>query len=164
MALTPMDISNKEFTRSMRGYNIDEVNEFLDLVIKDYEALIKQNKDFTEQIKALEEKSGNYSKLEENLTRSILIAQETAEEVKINAKKEAKLIVREAEKNADRIINESVMKAHKAQMDVDDLGKQAKMYKARLRSLVEAQLELLEDEDWSKLSTKQFNEEDDAEE
>ncbi|OEF96061.1 DivIVA domain-containing protein [Desulfuribacillus alkaliarsenatis] len=152
MALTPLDISNKEFSRSLRGYDIDEVNEFLDHVIKDFEALIKDNKNLQEQVKGLEEKASHFNRLEENLTKSIVVAQETSEEVKSNAKKEAKLIIKEAEKNADRIINESVMKAHKAAMEVDELKKQAKMYRARLRSLIQAQLELVDNEDWDDLN------------
>jgi len=162
MALTPLDISNKEFSRSLRGYDIDEVNEFLDHVIKDFEALIKDNKQLQEKVKNLEEKASHFSKLEENLTKSIVVAQETSEEVKSNAKKEAKLIIREAEKNADRIINESVMKAHKATMEVDELKKQAKIYRARLRSLIEAQLELIDSDDWNELNninTSQYDNE-----
>jgi cell division initiation protein len=162
MALTPLDISNKEFSRSLRGYDIDEVNEFLDHVIKDFEALIKENKQSQEKIKNLEEKASHFSKLEENLTKSIVVAQETSEEVRSNAKKEAKLIIREAEKNADRIINESVMKVHKATMEVDELKRQAKIYRARLRSLIEAQLELIDSDDWNELNninTSQYEDE-----
>lgn len=152
MALTPLDISNKEFSKALRGYDIDQVNEFLDHVIKDFEALIKENKQLQDKIASLEDKASHFTKLEENLTKSIMVAQETSEEVRTNAKKEAKLIIREAEKNADRIINEAVMKAHKAQMDVEELKKQAKMYRARLRSLIEAQLELVESDDWDELN------------
>lgn len=152
MALTPLDISNKEFSKALRGYDIDQVNEFLDHVIKDFEALIKENKQLQEKIASLEDKASHFTKMEENLTKSIMVAQETSEEVRTNAKKEAKLIIREAEKNADRIINEAVMKAHKAQMDVEELKKQAKMYRARLRSLIEAQLELVESDDWDELN------------
>ncbi len=151
MALTPLDISNKEFGRSLRGYDIDEVNEFLDHIIKDFEGMIRENKALQDQIRTLEERASHYTKLEENLTKSIVVAQEASEDMVSNAKKEAKLIVREAEKNADRIINESVLKAHKAAMDVEDLKKQAKMYRARLRSLIEAQLELISSDDWEEL-------------
>src|SRR5699024_7241555 len=105
--LTPLDIHNKEFTRGLRGYDQDEVNDFLDHVIKDFEMVIRDKKELQRQVSDLEEKLGHFSNIEETLNSSILVAQQTAEDVKGNATKESKLIIREAEKNADRIINEA---------------------------------------------------------
>ncbi|MGZ4122291.1 MAG: DivIVA domain-containing protein, partial [Tumebacillaceae bacterium] len=135
--LTPLDIHNKEFGRSLRGYNEDEVNEFLDRVIKDYEALIRENRNLEEKVVTLEERLGHFHNLEDTLSKSIIVAQETAEEVKSNARKEAHLIVKEAEKNADRIINESLVKARRMAMEIDEVQKQASVYRARFRSLVQ---------------------------
>lgn len=98
MPLTPLDIHNKEFTKSWRGYDEDEVNEFLDQVIKDYEMVIRDKKDLQEKLNQLEEKLGHFTNIEETLNKSILVAQETAEEVKNSATKESKLIIKEAEK------------------------------------------------------------------
>lgn len=151
MPLTPLDIHNKEFSRSFRGYDEDEVNEFLDLVIKDYEALIRENKELQNQALALQEKLNHFSNIEETLSKTIIVAQEAADEVKNNAKKEAQLIVKEAEKNADRIINESLAKSRKVSLEVDELKKQASIYRARFRTLVEAQLDLLSQEGWDTL-------------
>lgn len=152
MALTPLDISNKNFSRALRGYDIDEVNEFLDHVIKDFESLIHENKELIEKNKMLEDKAEHFSRLEENLSKSIVVAQETSEEVKSNAHKEAKLIIKEAEKNADRIINESIVRSHSIATDAQEIKNQARIYRARLRSLIEAQLELLESTDWDNLN------------
>lgn len=151
MPLTPLDIHNKEFTRSIRGYNEDDVNEFLDQVIKDYEITIRENKDLKEKVDQLTERLGHFTNIEETLNKSILVAQETAEELKGNAMKESKLIIKEAEKNADRIINESLSKARRISMDVEELKKQAKVFRTRLKMLVEAQLEMIGTDDWEKL-------------
>lgn len=151
MPLTPLDIHNKEFSRRLRGYDEDEVNEFLDQVIKDYESLIRENKEIQNQMLALQEKLNHFSNIEETLSKTIIVAQEAADEVRNNAKKEAQLIIKEAEKNADRIINESLSKSRKVSLEVEELKKQASIYRARFRTLVEAQLELLSQDGWETL-------------
>jgi cell division initiation protein len=161
LSLTPLDIHNKEFTRGFRGYDEDEVNDFLDQVIKDYEALIRDKKALEETVQKLEDRLGHFSTIENTLNKSILVAQETAEDVKQNATKEARLIVKEAEKNADRIINESLSKSRKITLEIEELKKEAKVYRTRFRMLIEAQLELLKNDDWDKMS-EQFEEEDAA--
>lgn len=148
MPLTPLDIHNKEFSRRLRGYDEDEVNEFLDLIIKDYESIIRENKEMQNQILSLQERLNHFSNIEETLSKAIIVAQEAADEVRSNAKKEAQLIVKEAEKNADRIVNESLNKSRKVSLEVDELRKQASIYRARFRTIVEAQLELLAEESW----------------
>lgn len=103
MPLTPLDIHNKEFTRGFRGYDEDEVNEFLDQVIKDYEIVIRQKKELEREVNQLNERLGHFNDIETTLNKSILVAQETAEDVKTSANKESKLIIKEAEKNADPV-------------------------------------------------------------
>lgn len=157
--LTPLDIHNKEFTKSWRGYDEDEVNEFLDQVIKDYEMVIRDKKDLQEKLNQLEEKLGHFTNIEETLNKSILVAQETAEEVKNSATKESKLIIKEAEKNADRIINEALSKSRRISIEVEELKKQAKVFRTRLKMLVEAQLEIVQTDDWDKLFSEEMSEE-----
>lgn len=151
MPLTPVDIHNKEFSKGFRGYDEDEVNEFLDQVIKDYELIIREKKELEEKVAAMNERLGHFSTIEETLNKSIVIAQEAAEEVKGNAMKEAKLIIREAEKNADRIVNESLSKARKIALEIEELKKQSKVFRTRFRMLIEAQLDLLNNDDWDQL-------------
>ncbi|EEG76479.1 DivIVA family protein [Dethiobacter alkaliphilus AHT 1] len=148
LPLTPIDIQNKEFSRSMRGLSASEVDEFLERVAKDFEELIKENISAKEQMSQLKEKLSHYHKLEETLHNAIVVAQETAEEVKRNASKEADLIRREAEKDANRMLDEARYKASRILADQDEVYKQAQIYKMRFRSLVEAQLAALEMEDW----------------
>lgn len=153
MPLTPLDIHNKEFSRSFRGYNEDEVNEFLDQIIKDYEALIREQKSLEQENAEMSKKLEQYAQLEETLNKSIMIAQDAAENLKNNARKEAELIVREAQKNADRIINEALMKSQAIASEIDELKKRAAVYRKRFKALLEAQLEMLEGDDWELFDT-----------
>ncbi|MFI2857505.1 DivIVA domain-containing protein [Paenibacillus sp. JSM ZJ436] len=155
MSLTPLDIHNKEFSRRLRGYDEDEVNEFLDQVIKDYESVIRENKEMKNQLMAMQERLDHFTNIEETLSKTIIVAQEAADEVKINAKKEAELIVKESEKNADRIINDALGKSRKIALEVEELKKQASIYRTRFRSLVEAQLELLKHDGWESLEKRE---------
>lgn len=159
VALSPLDIHNKEFAKGFRGYDEDDVNEFLDQIIKDYELVIREKKEAEEEVRQLRERLGHFTNIEETLNKSILVAQETAEEVKGNASKESKLIIKEAEKNADRIVNEALSKARKISLDVEELKKQAKVFRTRMRMLVQAQLEMLGTDDWEELFDTEIDEE-----
>lgn len=156
MPLTPLDIHNKEFTQSFRGYDRDEVNEFLDQVMKDYELVIREKNELQRKLEELEEKLGHFTNIEDTLNKSILVAQNTAEELTNNAKKESKLIIKEAEKNADRIINEALDKSRKIRLETEELKNQGKVFRARLRTLVQAQLDMIENEDWEELEKMQL--------
>lgn len=155
MPLTPLDIHNKEFARRIRGYDEDEVNEFLDQIIKDYESVIRENKELGNQLLTMQERLDHFSNIEETLSKTIIVAQEAADELKHNAKKEAQLIVKESEKNADRIINDALSKSRKIALEVEELKKQASIYRTRFRSLVEAQLELLKQDGWETLESRE---------
>ncbi|WP_347860655.1 DivIVA domain-containing protein [Salimicrobium sp. PL1-032A] len=159
MPLTPLDINNKEFTRGFRGYDEDEVNEFLDQVIKDYEVIIRKKKELEGEVDRLNERLGHFSNIEETLNKSILVAQETAEEVKGNANKESELIVNEAEQKADRIVNDALEQSRRISLEVEEMKKQAKVFKTRLRKLVEAQLDLIENDDWDQMFEEEIESE-----
>ncbi|MFB4162589.1 DivIVA domain-containing protein [Alteribacillus sp. JSM 102045] len=164
MPLTPLDIHNKEFTRGFRGYDEDEVNEFLDQVIKDYENVIREKNELFSKVNELEERLEHFSNIEETLNKSILVAQESAEEVRRNAKKESQLIIKEAEKNADRIINDALNKARKIELEIEELKKQASVYRMRFKMLIEAQLEMLHNDDWDTvIDTKEEQKEEESE-
>lgn len=151
MPLSPLDIHNKEFTRGFRGYAEDEVNEFLDQIIKDFEILLREKRELEEKVKTMTEQMRHYNTLEDTLSKSIVVAQEAAEEVRRNSQKEAILIVKEAEKNADRIVNEALSKARRITIEIDELKKQSKVFRNRFKMLVEAQLDLLNTDDWEHL-------------
>lgn len=158
MPLTPLDIHNKEFSRRIRGYDEDEVNEFLDQVIKDYESIIRENKELHNQLLSLQDRLDHFLNIEESLSKTIIVAQEAADDVKNNSKKESQLILKEAEKNADRIINEALSKSRKVSIETEELRKQASIYRTRFRTLLEAQLELLSQDDWNALESREVSE------
>ena len=158
MSLTPMDIQNKEFERGFRGYKQEEVDEFLERVAKEFERIVKEKVSLEEKISLLEEKLAQYQKLENTLHNSIIVAQETAEDVKRNANKEAELIRKEAEKEARRIIEEARYKASRILAEHEEIYKQAQIFKLRFRSFIEAQLASLELEDWLQVENEEENE------
>ena len=108
--LTPLDIHNKEFKRSIRGYDADEVDEFLDEIIKDYEKLYKENLNLKEQVENFQENINRYRELEDTLHNTLILAQQTAEEVKKNAEKEAELIIKNAHQKGEQIIFDAQQK------------------------------------------------------
>jgi len=141
--LTPLDIHNKEFKRSFRGYNEDEVDEFLDRVVKDYEQLYRENIDLKETIDRLNSKLEHFQHMENTLHNTLVIAQETAEEVKLNAKKETELMLKEAEVRSQKLVEEAMAKVRRMTAEYEELQKQAQIYRTRMRTLVQAQLEML---------------------
>lgn len=151
MPLTPLDIHNKSFNKGFRGYDEDEVNEFLEQVMKDYELVLREKRHLEEQLINMQEKLVHYSNIEDTLNKSIIIAQEASEEVKRNAHNEARLIIKEAEKNGDRIVNDSLSKARKIASEIEELKKQSKVFRTRFTMLVEAQLDLIKNGDWEHL-------------
>jgi len=151
MALSPLDIHNKEFTNKFRGYDEDEVNEFLEQIMKDFENILEENKSLKSNLKQSEEQVSHFNSIEQTLQKTILIAQEAAEDVRRNSMKESKLIVKEAEKNADRIVNEALSRARRISVEIEDLKKQSKVFRTRFKMLIEAQLDLIQSDDWDVL-------------
>lgn len=151
MPMTPLDIHNKQFTRVFRGYQEEEVNEFLQQIMKDYETLIQEKRELEERLKQTDERVGHFTTIEGTLQKSLMVAQEAAEEVRRNSEKEAELIVREAEKNADRILGEALAQSRKLGMEIEELKQQSKIFRSRFKLLVEAQLEMIDADDWEQL-------------
>jgi len=149
VTLLPIDIHNKEFKKGMFGFNEDEVNEFLEEIMKNYDVLLREKKELQTEVAELTKELGHYSNIEETLNKSILVAQEAAEEVKASANKEAELIVQEAEKNANRLINESLEEARQVRIEMETIKKQAVVFRTRLKMLIEAQLDLVNKDEWN---------------
>jgi len=143
--LAPLEINNKEFKRSFRGYSEGEVDEFLDDVFKDYEKLYRENIELKETIDRVNSKLEHFQHMENTLHNTLLIAQETAEEVKLNAKKETELVMKEADIRSQRLMEEAASKVRKMNTEYEELKKQTQVYRTRLRTLLQAQLEMLHD-------------------
>jgi cell division initiation protein len=142
--LTPMDIHNKDFKRSFRGFNEEDVDLFLEQIVRDYEKLFRDNLELKETLDRLNGKLEHYQHMESTLHNTLVIAQETAEDVKLNAKKETELILKEAQIRAQKLLDEATSKVRRANTEYDELQKQSQVYRARIRTLIQAQLELLQ--------------------
>lgn len=97
MALTPLDIQNKVFSNKMRGFDRDEVLDFLDLVARDYEIAVQKNRELEKSLKHAEEKLAYFNELKDALNQSIIVAQDTADKVKSSATKESEVLVTSAQ-------------------------------------------------------------------
>ena len=144
--ITPLDIENKKFTKQMmNGYNVDEVDDFLDQLTVDYEKLYKESTDMKAKVDELTSNLEHYKSIESTLQGTLVMAQTTAEEVKKVAKQQADQIINDAQSTAreslTNIENELVIK----KKELDDLQKQFDIYKAKMESLLISQLELLKD-------------------
>ncbi|MGI6586655.1 MAG: DivIVA domain-containing protein [Gracilibacteraceae bacterium] len=141
--LTPMDIRNKEFKKAFRGYNEDEVDEFLDKVIADYERIYRENGELKERIAIDKERIEGYSSMEKSLQSTLLIAQTTAEDIVSNARKKADMIIKEAEEQAQKIIEDANSSVIKVNRDFEELKKEVQVFKTRFKTLLESELEAL---------------------
>lgn len=148
MSLTPLDIQHKEFESKFKGYSKDEVDDFLDLIKKNYEQVLKENKDLEKQVKFAEEKIEHFQNLQDALNKSIVVAQDAADRLKENARKEAEIILFEAEKSADRLLKEAAEKATQINHETDNVRRESRNFKQKLQVLVESQLNLIKNEEW----------------
>lgn len=147
--LTPLDIHNKEFRRGFRGYVESEVDEFLDEVVRSFEALLRDNAALKAQAEELRQKVEQYRQMEETLKKALVVAQETADEVRAAARREAELIVREAQAEADRRRQAAEEVVRRARERLQEAERRALEFRARVRSLLEGQIEVLKrEENW----------------
>lgn len=144
MALTPLDITNKEFKVKIRGYDRDAVDEYLDQIIREFEVLIKENSSLKEQAELLNQRVEQYRALEETINKTLVIAQESAEEIKTNARREADLIIQEARLQAERILEAGQAKARRIMEENADLARAAQTLRGQVRSLLQSQLEAID--------------------
>ena len=124
MALTPLDIQNKTFPTKMRGYNQDEVDDFLDLVVRDYEEITQRNRELEKAVKHSEEKLEYFNELKDALNQSIIVAQDTADKVKTSASKESEVIVTSAQNKADELVATAEKRAHQLTTDAEEKARQ----------------------------------------
>ena len=135
----------KRFSIVSSGYDINEVNRFIDIVIGRLEKLNAENVAYSAKIEKLQREKGYVDT--EKLEKAILAVQETSDRMKEVAREEARIIVEEARNNANAIIHEALVNAEKAEQERIMLEKNIKVYKQKMKSLVEGQLELIDELD-----------------
>ncbi|MCL0329898.1 DivIVA domain-containing protein [Apilactobacillus xinyiensis] len=160
MVLSPQDIHNKEFSTKMRGYNIDEVNDFLDQIIKDYQITIEENESLKSKNREITKELNYFNSMKDSLNQSIIVAQEAADKLKAKSQKEASIANSEAQKAADKILDDANKRANqtldkasnqtKKLIAVNDaLRKSNQSFRNKLNDLLNAQLEFVNNENWS---------------
>ncbi len=147
--LTPNDIENKVFKKAkMKGYDIDDVEDFLEQLLSDYEILYKENAEIKDKFNAMQESIAYYKSVEEGINKTIENAQSTADNMKEVARREAETIKQEAEADARRHIEDLNNEIRRKEELLEDKKKQMQIYRIRVSSMLEAQLKILnEDED-----------------
>ncbi|SFA88210.1 DivIVA domain-containing protein [Clostridium frigidicarnis] len=145
MKITPMDINNKEFKRIIRGYNPEEVDEFLDKVVEDYESLFKENAALKEKIAAMNERIEYYTKIEATIQNTLVLAQNAAEQAKDSAKKEAEFVIRNANDTAQKIIDKAHNDVMQVTQEYDKMKQEFIKFRAKFRNFMQIQLETFDD-------------------
>ena len=153
--LTPLDIENKKFQKQMmNGYNVDEVDDFLDEITVDYEKLYKENTELRAEIERSKGDLEKYKNIEQTLQNTLVMAQSTAEEVKNVAKQQADQVIADAQKEADTIIRNAKESASKGLDEIEqqtrakeqqfsEVKQQFDIYRAKMESLLVSQSEII---------------------
>lgn len=142
--VTPLDIQNKQFRMKFRGFDVEDVSSFLELVREALEEVLRENATIKDQLNRADEQLIEYRKMETTLRETLLVAQQMVEEYKTNARKEADLIKREAELEAENIIKQAQEKVIKIHEDIVDLKGIRRHFKEELKRLIESHTQMLE--------------------
>lgn len=144
-----------KFSRTIRGYDPEEVNSFLDKIINQVEAMVNELKEKDQKIaelqsielenNALKDKIAQYERMESTLNKTIIMAQKTSEQVKMAAHQESETLIEDAKNNANRIVNEALLRAEKTEHEAALLRRNIKIFKKRVRDIIEAQLEVVDE-------------------
>lgn len=143
--LTPLDIENKRFSKSIKGYNLDEVDDFLDQLTIDYEKLYKENNGLKNQVEDLQKDLEHYKSVEQTLQNTLIMAQQAADDIKSNAQSRADQIIRDAQSEARRATDEITKEEFEIRKRTEELKRQFGVYKAKMEALLISQLEMLQD-------------------
>ncbi|WP_241993346.1 DivIVA domain-containing protein [Streptococcus australis] len=159
MPITSLEIKDKTFSTKFRGFDPEEVDEFLDIVVRDYEDLVRNNHEMERHIRSLEERLSYFDEMKDSLSQSVLIAQDTAERVKQAAQDRSNNIIQQAEQDAQRLLEEAKYKANeilrqatdnakKVAVETEELKNKSRVFHQRLKSTIESQLAIVESSDW----------------
>lgn len=144
MNYTPNDLQNVVFKKVLfRGYSEDFVNDVLDKVIEDYDAMMKENMELKDKVAMLNEGIRHYKNIEESLQNTLIMAQSTSDDVKKNTLEKTQNMIKEAEIKAQGIIEDAKKEAEKINQEYEETKKKLQVYKTKSESLLMSQLEML---------------------
>ena len=144
MRITPLDIQQKQFPMKFRGFDVEEVWAFLEVIREEMEELLRENASLKEAAQRAENQIKEFRDMEATLRETLMTAQQMVEEYKTNARKEAELLVREAEIKADSMMKEAQEKVIKIHEDIVDLKGIRRHFKEELKRLIENHFRMLE--------------------
>ena len=155
--ITPLDIQQQKFKTKIRGFDVREVDAFLEQMANVFESLQRTHKHLQEEVRRLELEIQGYRKREETFKRALLNSQKVLDQMKDNARKSAELIIAEAEVKAEKILNNAHNRLTQLHEDISELKRQRTQIEVQIGSIVEAHSKLL---DLSKEGAKAMDEED----
>jgi len=144
MRITPMDIQQKQFPVKFRGFDVDEVYSFLELIREELEELLRENASLKEQLSRLEEQMKEYGRMENTLRETLMTTQQMVEDYKTNARKEAELIIKEADLKADTMVRDAQERVVKIHEDIVDLKGIRRHFKEEVKRLIDSHMKMLE--------------------
>ncbi len=147
MKISPLDIYNHEFGKKTFGYNVQQVDEFLDEIGMAYEKLLKEVNNLQDENEQLKEKLASQEDMEDKLKNIILTVQETAKEMTNQAHKEAEIIIRKAEIEADKIEDKARDKVKDEYTAFQAIKESRELFKIRYKTMLESHLEMLKKDD-----------------
>jgi cell division initiation protein len=142
MQMTPLDIRNKTFRKGVRGYKCVEVEKFLENVNQEFESAYTENFELREKTKVLEAQISHYRQLENTLQQTLVLAQQTAEEVMKAARHEAELLLREAEREKQSKVSEAQKKWEEINEEILEISRKRDLLRTQLKSFLLAHLDL----------------------
>ncbi|MBQ6553771.1 MAG: DivIVA domain-containing protein [Firmicutes bacterium] len=145
--ITPNDIENLQFKKTPLGYSTEEVDEFLDKLVVDYEKVFKDNVKLNARANMLEEQIKKYDSMEETIKTSIMLAEKTVKETKANAEEQADNILDRAEIEAEKLIAKTIDRKTEIEQEIYALKKSYRLLKAKMRMLLESEIKLLDEDD-----------------
>ena len=137
----------EKFSTSITGYKKEEVNKFIDDVIKQVESMINNMKSKDLEIEKLKSELEHYKTLESTFNRALLVAEDAGQQIRNSARTESRALIEDARRNADRIINNALLDADKARLEAERLRRNVITFKKRLRSILETPISLVDDID-----------------
>ena len=144
----------EKFSYEANGYNRQEVNQLVSDVIAQTEGIIKKCKAQGEALEKLKAEIEHYKRMEATLQTAILKAEETGDNIKRMAREEHEMIVRDAKNNASRIVNEALLKAEKIENHAENLEKNMKIFKRKLKVIMEQQMAVVDEIELLELDPK----------
>ena len=147
MAIRPVDIRRKEFKSGLRGYDANQVDDFLDEVADEFERTFAENQRMLEEMTSLRERLQQFEELEASIQEALVQAQQVARDLRRNAGKEAELIVREAKEQSHRILADSSGRVERVQESYEVLRKAKQDFSNDFRHLLKSYLAVMDNAD-----------------